>query len=288
MTTIIGFSPYSGTSFKSSSPGIRDIYSLLIKNGVYDEVHVQEQTLDGFIESSEKTRWQNETRLIARFLGDLEAGNVQNEGIQIEQFAIKRRKIDDLDSTTLGYRPFENNKTVEYTDYTQSNDKFIYSVVPVGENEFEGVPNEVEVESDFVGWWIVDKDEQQSLGFDTSVDGYGDQVSSNLNQGRVQIETMTKYPSVYYTDQEYSEFTLEASFVPYEWERSGHKFESILNKYVRSHKPFIVKGSDGSIYVADIHSPQKSSPRNTYKNYDYVNVAISCVEVQDYKDFIEE
>ncbi|WEG18483.1 hypothetical protein PQ478_08370 [Alkalihalophilus pseudofirmus] len=275
---------FHGTSFFESQTGqIRNTYSLKADNAIFDEIHITE---DMSTENDQtKDQWGLETRLLARFLGNLEAGNVQNEGIVIEKFAIKRRKIDDLLDTTLSTEPFDNDKQFEYIDYTQANDRFIYSIVPVGENELEGQPNSVEIESDFVGWWVVDKDTKETVGFDKTIDS-SDDISMTLNQGREQIETMSQYPSIFYTNQNYHSMQLQAVFLPEEWNRTGRQYESFIHNFAMNPKPFIIKGSSGEIFVADLHSPQKSSPKNTWKGRDYYTLTIEAVEVNDYDDYM--
>lgn len=236
-----------------------------------------------------KENWQMDTRLLAKFLGDLEAGNINNSGIEIIEFAVKRRRIDEIGFVTLKKIPFENNKRIEYIDNTQPNDQLIYSIVPIGENGLEGKTNDIQIESDFVGWWIVDKyDINNTIRLDTFINGTGQEmVNTSLNQGRVSMETMNKYPQVYYTEQEYHSMTLNATIIPSEWERSNKDYQKVL-KAVTAHAPMIVKGSNGSIFVCDLYAPKGASLVNATKTYDYFNITLEAMEVQDYKEFMEE
>lgn len=282
---IIGLDAFGLNAFQSYSPPVRNIKYLEMKNAVYDEIHIREKT-NGITTENIKEDWQMDTILLAKFLGDLEAGNINNAGIKIEKFAIKRRKLNELKSITLAYKDFINNNQFVYTDYTQPNDEFIYSIVPVGENGLEGQSNDIQIASDFAGWFLVDKDTNEVLAFDKFI-GNGGTVDTTLNQGRVQIDTLTPFPSVFYTDQEYHEFQLKAVFLPEEWQRSGQKYEQILNHFVRSHKPFLVKGGSGEIYVVDVHSPTKSAPQNVYSGYDYFELTLSFTEIMTYEEYIQ-
>lgn len=282
---IIGLDAFGINPFKSYSPPVRNMRYMEMKNAIYDEVHIREKT-DGIDITKAKEDWQMDTILLAKFLGDLEAGNVNNSGIQIEKFAIKRRKLNEINPVTLGYKEFVNNNQFVFEDYTQSNDEFIYSIVPVGENGLEGQENSIEVSSNFAGWFLVERETNEVLSFDKFI-GSQNFVDTTLNQGKVQIDTLSRFPSFFYTDQEYHSFQLSSVFLPEDWQRSGQQYEAILNQFVRSHKPFIVKGSSGEIYICDVSSPNKSAPQNTHKGYDYMNLTINLTEIMTYEEYME-
>lgn len=282
---IIGLDAFGLNAFQSYSPPVRNIKYLEMKNAIYDEIHIREKT-DGITTENIKEDWQMDTILLAKFLGDLEAGNINNAGVKIEKFAIKRRKLNELKSITLAYKDFVNNNQFVYTDYTQPNDEFIYSIVPVGENGLEGQENSIIIKSDFTGWFLVDKDTNEVLAFDKFI---GNEVTfdTTLNQGRVQIDTLTRFPSVFYTDQEYHEFQLKTVILPEDWQRSGQKYEQILNQFVRSHKPFLAKGGSGEVYVVDVHSPSKTAPQNTWTGRDYFELTLNCTEIMTYEEYMQ-
>lgn len=282
--SIIGLDAYGLNAFRSYSPPVRNIKYIEMKNGIYDELHVREKT-DGIDLTTTKEDWQMDTILLARFLGELEAGNLNNRGIKINKFAIKRRKLNEINPITLGYKNFVNDNEFVFDDYSQANDDFIYSIVPIGENGLEGQANEISVSSDFTGFHLVDRDTNDVLSFDKFI-GSEPSVNFTLNQGRVQVNTLTKYPSFYYSEQNYNSFSLQAVFLPEDWERIGVNYENIVKTYVLSHKPFLVKGGDGSLYVVDVHSPSKEVLMNTYKGKQYMTVTLECTEIMDYEEYI--
>lgn len=266
---------------------ITNINRVEVKRCIVDEIHARERTDIDINTTSSKDIWQSDSYLLAQFLGNLEAGNIKNEGVKITEFAIKRRKIDEINSLTLGYRDYVEGSTVEYIDNTQPNSEFIYSIVPVGENALEGKPNDIQIESDFVGWWIVDKDDiNNTIPFDTTINNNSPTISTVLSQGRVQVQTMTRFPQVYYTDEEYHSFTLSAAIIPSEFERSGVSYQKILD-LIRLHKPVIIKGSNGEVYVADISNPRKNQPLNADKEFDFIEIQIDAVEIDEYDSFIK-
>ncbi|MGG3892002.1 hypothetical protein [Metabacillus fastidiosus] len=284
--TIIGVTPFGFTNtFKTYTSPVRNIEYVELNGAIYDELHIREKT-DGVDTSNVKDPWQIDTIILAKFMNDLEAGNINNQGVKIDKFAIKRKRINEINPITLGYKDFVNNNQFVYQDFTQPRGEFIYSIVPIGENGLEGQENSITIDVDFAGFHLVDKDTNEVLSFDTFI-GSEPTVTQSLNQGRTQIDTFSKYPSFYYTEQNYHSFSLQAVFIPEEWESAGKKYEDILNQFVYSHKPFIIKGGNGSIYVADIHTPSVETPMNAYRERDYMTLTLQCTEVMNYKDYIE-
>lgn len=261
------------------------ITEIELKNAIFDEVHVRERTSGINLTPTKKT-WQIDTIMMPKFLGNLEAGNINNEGLVISQFAIRRRSVGDINNITLDYLPYDPNSIVEYTDYTQPVGNLIYSIVPVGENGLEGKPNEILIESEFTGWWIVDKEVQSTYGFDKMFGGEDRKVNTQLNQGRVELRVLgSKYPRVFYDETEYTSFTLSSVILPSDY--SYNKWLE-LTTLITQHIPLIVKGGSGDIYVCDIYAPSKDTLLNAYKQRDYIDLTVNCVEIQDYLEFMNE
>lgn len=265
---------------------ITNINQIEIKKCTIDEIHVRSRTDSGVDVSATKNPWQIDTYLLASFINNLEAGNVNNAGVKIVKFAIKRRKVNEIKSLTIGYADYIHGQGLEFIDYTQGNNRYIYSIVPIGDNDLEGSPNEIEVESEFTGWYIVDKETNEVLSFDKFI-GSEPNVDTNFIQGRVQIDTMAQYPQIYYTPQSYHTFSLSAVFIPSEYEKSGQVYERILNKFIKQHKPFLIKGSTGEVYVCDISNPRKSNPMNTWRDRDFIQVTIDAIEIMTLEEYFQ-
>ncbi|MCY9598561.1 hypothetical protein PC41400_14430 [Paenibacillus chitinolyticus] len=283
--TIIGYDFYGTQFFRSPGNAIKDIFYGEIKGGIYDELEIRDRT-DTPTDKG-KTKWEIDHRAIFKFAGDLEGGNISNSGLEIVSFAIKRRRVNEIDSVTLDHIPFVNNLSINYEDYTQPNDELIYTIVPIAQNDLGGKPVEVHVKSDFVGWWLVDKETDAILGFDSAIGEIGS-VETALNQGRTVIETLSRFPSVYYFDKDYHTFSLSTAIIPSEFERSGQNYEKIVNTFIRDHRPFIVKSDTGRIFVCDCSNPRFSTPLNTWRDYDYGVLTIDFLEIQDYNEFMNE
>jgi hypothetical protein len=255
-----------------------------MKNAIFDEAHMRERT-SGIDLTPAKKEWKIDSILMPKFPGNLEAGNINNEGLAITQFAIKRRSVGDIKNITLDYVPYDPDSVVEYTDYTQPVGNLIYSIIPVGENGLEGKPNEVTVKSEFTGWWIVDKNVQSAFGFDKMFEGEDRKVSVGLEQGRVELEVLgSKFPRIYYTETEYARFMLSAVIVPANY--SIAEWNALVS-LITQHIPLIVKSGNGDLYVCDIYEPSKQVLLNKYKNGDPFVLSVNCVEVQEYLDFME-
>ena len=283
---VIGLNPLGETYFSSCTSGVSNITNIELSNAVYDELHVRQST-GTMTTSSEKDNWQIDTVMLARFENDLEAGNFQNDGVKISKFAVRRRKFGETQDLVIGYKDLTNDVVFTYQDYTQPRGKLIYTVVPIGDNTLEAKGSSVIVESDFSGFHIVDKDKNHVLSFDKFI-GSEPNVSMTLNKGRVQIDTFSKYPSFFYNEQQYHTFSLQAAFLKDEWESLNAMYEFVLNEFVTSYKPFIVKGGDGSVYVVNVDQASRDVPLGIYSQREHMTLNVECTEVMDYKDYIEE
>ncbi|KAA9007395.1 hypothetical protein F4V43_02590 [Paenibacillus spiritus] len=282
--TVIGLDFYGTQFFRSPGSVLKNISYVEMKNCIVDEFSIRENT-ENVNTSPDKDEWDIDTKAIFQFLGDLEGGNIQNSGLKIVSFQIRRRKANELNGYTLDTVKFINGETIEYTDYTQSNEEYIYSIVPLAENALDGKSISIKTSSDFTGFWLIDKTNNISLPFDKSIGDVGD-IETSLNQGRTVIETLSKYPSIFYSEGEFHEFELETVIIPSEFERSGIKYEEFINSIIKEHRPFLIKSSNGKMFVCDVHSPTFSTPKNTWKGYDYGVLKISCTEIGGYDEYM--
>jgi hypothetical protein len=235
--------------------------------------------------------WDNTTSLLAKFNNTLEAGSIANSGNKIVKFRIVRREADQDENgdTYLGEISFDNAASADivFEDITNPNTDLIYTVIPVSENGLDGVPREIEVKSDFVGMWIVDKDTGEVLVFDKAIGNVGT-VESTFNQQRTQIDTFGSYPQFYYSnDSGYEVFSLSTVILPDDGKRTGKKYKDILNKFIKDHNPKIVKLDTGRVFVADISNMRASSPMVTWDGADYMTITVDVTETQDYPSYMK-
>jgi hypothetical protein len=235
--------------------------------------------------------WDNTSSLLAKFNKTLEAGSIANSGNKIVKFRIVRREADQDENgdTYLGEISFDNAAIADLTfdDITNPNTDLIYTVIPVSENGLDGVPREIEVKSDFVGVWIVDKDTGEVLVFDKAIGNVGT-VESTFNQQRTQIDTFGSYPQFYYSnDSGYEAFSLSTVILPDDGKRTGKKYKDILNKFIKDHNPKIVKLDTGRVFVADISNMRASSPMVTWDGADYMTITVDVTETMDISSYMK-
>lgn len=284
MTSILGYNFFGTEFFRSPSNGLTNAYYGEIKNAIVDELSIRSRT-DVTTENIRDT-WELDHRAIFKFLGDLEGGNITNSGLQIVSFQIKRRRASDIDSYTLATMDFVNNTQVEYFDYTQPNDELIYSIVPIAENQLQGAAADVQIESDFTGWFLVDKETNNVLAFDKAIGSVGD-VETTLNQGRTVINTFSRFPTTFYNPNNYHEFTLSTVIIPEEFRRSGYDYKQVLDNFIYNHKPFLVKSDNGRVYICDVSNPRATTPQNTWKDYDYIQLSLDFMEVGTESEYMD-
>lgn len=279
---ILGINNFGESCFSSPISGIRNITYGELKKGIYDRLDIRERTDISL--ANIKEPWQIDQRVLFEFINNLEGGNIQNEGLEISAFAIKRRRIDELNDITLGTIPFANNKTIEFIDYTQGIGEYIYSICPVSD-QLIGLPNSVQINSEYTGWFLVNKETNDVLAFDKFIDSEPI-INTQINQGRVVLETLSRFPNVYYTGLNYTTFTLQTVIVGDEFKNAGQKYQDILDKFVNNHIPMLVKGN-GKLYVCDVSQPQTSEPLNTWRNdRDYFILSLNFTEIMDYETYM--
>lgn len=290
MSTILGFDAFTITAFQSNQPPITNLNYLDVSDCIIDEIYVRTDTDSSVDITSTKNPWYQDTVMDAKFEGTLEAGNISNEGVQITNIHIKRRTAGTTNNLLIDTLPFVSGQLVNYTDPTQPCGDLVYQVVPVAQNGFEGVPNEVSVESSFYGFFIVDKDTGQTFALDLVLSNdshnmltYG-VVDTKLNQTRIEITTLSQYPQIYYTDTQYHSGSLTCAIAP-SAEYSWQDWNTFVN-LITQHKGLILKAGSGDIMVCDIYGPSKQSLLNAYKGSDYITITLNFTEIQDYETFL--
>lgn len=281
---IIGYDSWNDTVFESVTASIWSPNYIEVKNSIVDHLRLDESSSVP-INTSTKSSWVSSTRLNALFSGNLEGGNIVGSGINVTSLNIKRRKSSDLVFTLIDNIPFENNSSMEFIDYTCPIGNYIYSVNPVLSNGLEGIGSTIMIDSDFVGYFLIDKDTNNVQEFDKFIDSEPT-INTQLNQGRVALELFGKYPSIFYDETNYHTFSLSTVLIGEQFENSGIKYEDFLNNFVFNHKSFLVKSSMGKVYVCDVSAPQLSNPLNAWVGRNYCVLSIQLTEVMDYEDYI--
>lgn len=285
MGILIGYSFYGSEYFSDDLSAVRDITYAEFNDAIIDEIMVRGKTDQGT--TNVRDTWNNDTYLLAKFQNSLEAGNVNNDGVKIASFEIKRKLATDLDSIHIGEVDFTTN-LVEYYDFTQPNGENVYTIIPIGENGLDGTPIETNVTSSFSGVWLVNKDTNDVLVFDKTVGNNVGNVDTTMNQNRTLIETFAKYPQVFYgSELNYETFTLSTILLPDDGQQSYAKYLDVLNKFIIDHKPKIAKFDNGKVAVVDISNPKTSTPLVTWDGADYIQLSVDATEIADFIDFMK-
>ncbi|MGG2091228.1 hypothetical protein AB1283_25945 [Bacillus sp. S13(2024)] len=286
MSVFIGLSAFGIPSFNTPTPPITNINSVDLKNTILDEAHLRDNVNDNSIISTNKDIWAEDTQLLATFNNTIEAGNIINDGIPIKEFLIKRRRVGSTLNTVLAKVPFNLNINLNYEDYTQAADDYIYSVTPVGINNLEGLSNEVVISVEFTGWYIIDKNNLNNIIiFDAHMEGSELVYTLQHNQGRTEIKTFSQYPTVFYDNSSYYSTTLDGLFYGTDTDKSLNTYRKIED-IINNHIPVIIKGGDGTLIVADLYNLRKVVPMNTWKGHDYFTAQIDVTETMSLEEYL--
>jgi hypothetical protein len=290
MSILLGYDFWADSVFLDDSTSLGNVKYSEYGNSIIDEISLRSKT-NIAMDNVKDTTWNNDQNYLAKFINNLNAGNISNDGIKVIKFKIMRRMSNQgqNEDIYLGEIPFDSNvdEELEFVDSTQPNSKLIYTILPVGENNLDGSPKEVEIESSFTGVWIVNKNTGEVLVFDSAIGGSVGNVDSTLNQSRTQIDTFNKFPQFYYGETSYESFTLSTVILPEDGERTGVKYKEILDRFILDHTPKIVKTDTGRILVADISNIRASTPINTWDQYDFTTISVDVTECYDYEKFMK-
>lgn len=280
---LLGFNFYGESVSDTPTPQVTGLSSVRLSGAVFDYLHV-EKSGNVNTDIQDTRHWGPNTVMIAEFNNSLHSGNIENNGIPFSKFAVKCRRAGSTEQITVANVNYTGNGDYICIDHTQSSGYIIYSIVPISKTGIEGVPISTQIDCRFAGWWIADKDNSNNIiMFDKILNSIDQNVDIQLNQGRTVIETLSKFPQVYYTEKEYHTFTLTSTFASAAC--SYEEYKRIVD-ILTSHKPFIVKSGSGDVYVCDVSAPKKTSLLNAYNGRDYITITVECTEIDDYKEFM--
>lgn len=249
---LIGVESFCDSIFEPPYAPFISVKYVEIKNTIIDELHIQSIVAD----NSTKENWTNGTILLAKYAGDLEAGNIVMRENPITKLRIKRRNTSKASFTTLKELPFDPEPTeLTFDDYTaSSNREYEYLVTPVDETGIEGVVTAVSAKPEFEGWWIIDRDnpEENNFRFLYNLDD----VHINTDEDRSELRTFGKYPMVRYGELRAKKGTLTGLIIPEELD-ARQQVEK-LDRILQQHKPLLLKGSRGQSFIVDVSAPSET------------------------------
>lgn len=271
---------------------VDNFYRLELMNMKADEVNIKEN-VDTVIDDESKEEWHYTQVLLALFQNNLEAGNLQLDGMPVEYIKIKKRKKEDLLWNEMKYIPFDKNVHDYYfiDKYVEALQTYEYAVQPVGADNVVGNNIYSEIEADFEGVWLVDKDRDFQLFFNLEISPYETVVPTSV------IETLGgQYPVVFTNDNvKYRQGQLKCMLVSNSTESNGaidRRQEKILRNNIMSFltdkKPKLYKDSSGEMMVIMLSGNPTLTPINELSQQIY-NLEVEFVEVArtDSKSLIE-
>lgn len=141
---------------------VENINNVKIKNCICDELHIREATSSIDL-SSMKKDWQIDTFLLAKFQNDLEAGNVGLGGLVVDNWKIRRRRLDSTSFVNLGTQSTGVDGNFTYIDHqTRNGITYEYEVILMS-GDIEGQPKTIQVACELEYYWISDENESYPL-----------------------------------------------------------------------------------------------------------------------------
>lgn len=261
---------------------VNNYYRLELSNSIIDETNIRSRT-DLDITNSNKTIWQYDNILLALYKDNLEAGNVNLNGIEIEYIKLKKRKIEDLQWQELkNIQLLTGVYLYEYIDkYVESLQDYEYAIQPIGAGGIIGNNIIAQIECKFEGTWLLDKDKQYKLLYNLNVGDYETIIPNTI------IETLGgQYPFVFTNGNiKYRKGNIRCSLLSDSTINTGNidrKQEKFIRKsimdFLTDKKPKIYKDSSGEFMVISIIGNPVLSPNNNLSQQIY-DIGINFVEI---------
>lgn len=273
-----------GAVFKTNI-GHVNYNELQITGTVIDEIYVDED-IEIPVTTDKPEIWTYSTILNAKFQGNLEGGNLSANGAEIELIKFQKRRWDELEWTDVGDVKYNEDGKVIY----ELLDKFVanqqiyqYSLLPVTSSVLGSRVLSEEITVDFEGVFLSDKDNNYRLLYDLQ---FGD---INHNTPSSVFETLnSKYPIVVYSNLDYTDFDVEATFVSAstsngETERQvDTRMEKTergnLLRWVKNHKPKIYRDVNGELKLVTVVDNPQEKPMSGVNGI--AKISLKMVEIE--------
>lgn len=278
---LVGFDSYSGQIFDNKI-GTETATYMELKNGKYDEWKLDTGLVDY---SDSKTLWDYTTLMLATFNNTLEAGNMANNGYEINEVHFKRRKKSNLMWTTFAKMSYDpQKKYYQVLDrLAQAGEEYEYAFVPVTGN-IEGVETVKDIIHTFDHLWIMSKDDGVRLIYDVE---YSD--INTVGNTSVITTLENRYPYIMSTPLCYRQGTIKAKLLSttsvdnreiniY----SERQLRSRVMNFLNDRKAKMIKDGSGMTVVARITNV-KEIPNNVFGG-DICDISFDFIEICDYEN----
>ena len=246
-----------GNVFVDNAP-LGKIHYHELKNCKVDYEKIDEALLD-FLPT--KKQWDYDT-LVQTDFENLEVSNVSDTNVPIKYLKVKKRKKDTYKWEEVFV--FDFNKTIQTYQFSdrliESLVDYEYAIQPVAVNGIVGNEKIQEVETDFEGLWIVNKDLEQHQ-FDMGINDNIQLGSINrVKQSAVHETIGGKYPVVVSNSSGgYRKTTFKCALVDKEFSgqdildrKAQKKYREKIEDFLGDGKPKIIKHSEGLYLLAKI------------------------------------
>ncbi len=250
MSVIIGLDTFGIFSYENLSPTSTTNYftSAKLMNCIVDELYISK---NGTIIDSSLKDWAIDTYLKAQFKNDLEAGNVSLGGLTIDQWKIRRRKVDSIKYQELSVVPTGNDENFYFLDTTpQSSVIYEYEISPMS-GDIQGTAQTVQIQVDFEYWWLSDSEEAYPLFLNLQVSDIATNVQRHVYEG------FNEYPIVSYGTQKYQSGTI-TTIVADVYLEMKKAYRDKVEDFINNKKPKYLKSPKGDIWKIDTHTSKRS------------------------------
>lgn len=287
---LIGVTPFKSSlnaSVYNTRVVLNKYHNLDIMSGIIDEIYIDEN-INLEYTKNKPIEFLYSTVLNAKLNGNLEAGNLQANGFDINYLLVQKRQIDsNIWVDVAKIKPKANIYYYEMLDkYISLNEDYEYSVIPVAQNTYGKRNNGSVVRTHFNGMFLSDKD--HNFAFMVNVD-YNN--ITHINPKKVHQTFGSDYPTVVYSNLNYSEFSVQALLITYD-ELSGrlnlktnklHRKEVI--KWLNNGKPKVYRDNRGDVKIVTVSD---NIVENPVENKEGLNdITINFVEIGDINTELE-
>lgn len=250
---------------------VSNINYIQISNCVVNECHIRENTSNIDLTPNFKI-WQLDTFLLAKFLGNLESGNISLGGLTITGWKVRKRRIDSISITELATLELGDTEDFQYTDTAvRPNITYEWQVSPMS-SDIEGQPITIQQTVNFDYWWLSDATgtTNESYPFFAGIDSSLQVSDIVINKQRFVYEnTFNSYPVVSYGNQQYISGTITAALLDAFCEISVN-YRKLVVDFINNGKPKYLKNNLGDIWLVDTHS-------SSYKLYTELQEPVSSI-----------
>lgn len=259
------------------------INKIKLMNAVFDELNLMKGIQDN---SSAKTGWNYYNLLLAKFQGNLNAGNVDFTGMSVATLKIKRRKKEELNNWyTLFQENYVKDKQYEFYDNLNTyGQEYEYAIVPTTASNIEGNYVNDSVISEFDSAFICEKYTSYKLKYNMT---YGD--TTRVKPVGVFEPIGSKYPITIRNGQiNYEKGDLTALVLSEQTENLGTGIDRVnevshrkaLLDFLTNGNAKVLKDFNGNVWMIQI----SDNPQVSYLNdlsQGLANIKLTWVETGD-------